>query len=576
MGPDVPATLGWLAAQVPGLPKDVFRALPRPGTLAGRLDLSEDAVNLSNLALHLGDSVISGRATLTLAGRPVVRAKLTADHVDLDALPDSFSVPGALAGDFAGFDADLDLTASAARMRGTSLTNFAVKLLGSAGGLQLRRCAADLPGLHGEGAVAIGTDGTITDGHLELTAQDAALLPRAWRTPDLFWQGPAHVAVTANGPPQQILAELRADIGDLRAEAEGRVDAIAQHLSATVTLRHPGAPRLLETLGVPGAQRWLDTGSVSFQAHLAAWPGHVEAQDFSLSAAALHLGGQIAADFTGPVPSLTGQIEAANLTLPRADGRGDAALPFASLGDWQADLHMHAGLVSWGAETIATGLNAQVTKAGGIVLTDLTGASVAGGTLVGQAVIDSTALSPAIVLRFGLINAALDNLPALPPFPLTNGSVSMVADLAASGYSPAALLATAAGDVHASVRDAALAGIDLAALRKALVSHAPRLRAALQSALSSGTTTSLAGDIDATLRDGALTLRAAQLASDAGSIETTGSVDLAERSTDLALALTPAVSAPPVVNLFLFGPWPGARHPGNLRAALAWAAGSRK
>ena len=149
----------------------------------------------------------------------------------------------------------------------------------------------------------------------------------AWRVPAGLWHGPFHLALTARGPPRQIAVVARADLGDLRAEAEGHIDSGAPRVAATITVRHPGTPRLLASLGLPDTQRWLDNGSFALQAHLALWPGHVHAEDFSLAAAALHAGGDMDADFSGAHPIISGRIEAANLALPRFDARSQSPLP---------------------------------------------------------------------------------------------------------------------------------------------------------------------------------------------------------------------------------------------------------
>ena len=231
-------------------------------TVTGSLTVTPNAPSTPNLSLGADPAAPA-------AAPPTVRAALTVDRIDLTP----WSAAG-LAG-FAGTDAAVALQAGTATIGPLSTRAALLDLQTGPAGFSLHRLAADLPGAHLEASGVLGWDGTVADGRLDLAAPDAAALPAAWRQPPGLWQGPFHLALTGAGPAANLAAQLRADLGDLRAEAEARVDMTAFRVTATVTVRHPGAPRLLDALGLPGAGQWLENGSVALLAHLTARPGHV-------------------------------------------------------------------------------------------------------------------------------------------------------------------------------------------------------------------------------------------------------------------------------------------------------------
>ncbi|MEJ0049567.1 MAG: AsmA-like C-terminal region-containing protein [Rhodospirillales bacterium] len=185
--------------------------------------------------------------------------------------------------------------------------------------------------------------------------------------------------------------------------------------------------------------------------------------------------------------------------------------------------------------------------------------------------IDQTGPAPSLALRADLTGATPDDLPVLPPLAFAGGTIDLGADVSASGYSPAALLATASGEIHARLHDTALAGVDLPQLTRLLAARAPGLRPALTAAMGAGNTGPLSGDISASLQQGAATLPRAHVAGGAGSLAIEGSIDLPGRTSDLALQVAPAVTDPPALGLRLVGPWQGGKRVADVRPALLWA-----
>jgi len=570
--PDLAATASFLAGAAPGVPV-AWAALPSPrADLQGRLRLADRQVELAGLTLHLGGSTVTGDVALKFAARPTLRAALSVDHLALPS-PSAWPPPGAakLPAMLGAVDTDFDLHAGTVDLPFVSVTHAALQAHIGGAGLVLHGFAADLPGLHLDGGASVSPDFTLTDAHLDATSNDAAALPAAWRVPAGLWHGPFHLALTASGPPRQIAVVARADLGDLRAEAEGHIDSGAPRVAATITVRHPGTPRLLASLGLPDTQRWLDNGSFALQAHLALWPGHVHAEDFSLAAAALHAGGDMDADFSGAHPIISGRIEAANLALPRFDARSQSPLPFGVLAWWQGQIQLHAGTVSWGASTVATEASADVVGGFGVVTAYVKRARIAGGQFSGAAALDTSQSAPLLLAKGALSGAALDELPSSSPLTFKAGTVDLTADLSAAGYSPLALLATVAGDAHTTLHGSALAGVDLPRLTALLTARARGLRGALIAAMAGGDTGPLSGDATEALQQGAVTVRPARLAGDAGSVDVEGSIDLPARTANLALRFQPAVANPPLLGLRLAGPWDAAKRAVDVRPALVWA-----
>src|SRR6202040_3909530 len=103
--------------------------------------------------------------------------------------------------------------------------------------------------------------------------------------------------------PQEALAtNARLALADAQLEAKPTVDLRSGAWTGTLTLRHPGARRLIgmlglsERLGVPGLPAWLGDGSLSLVAHLTGAPSRLAADTFDLTASTLHAGGDVALD----------------------------------------------------------------------------------------------------------------------------------------------------------------------------------------------------------------------------------------------------------------------------------------
>lgn len=566
---DLPATLDWLKPVLPTSAAAVIDHAPATADARTNFAVDHSGTELSDIAVKLGPTIVTGAAGWRQGARPSIHATLAANKVVGPGWPASDWKPVLLL--LREVESDIDLSVTSLTLADLPLAHVALQMHAGGGGIIVRHAASDLPGLHAEASGTIGVDGALVDSHIDLTAPDAAALPAAWRQPAGLWHGPLHVAVSAAGSPRRISASLRADLADARAEAEAEIDATAPHLAATVTIRHPGAPRFFGLLGWPDAQRSIDDGSLAFQAHITADPLHLGVQDFSVTAASMRAAGSLNVDLSGPF--ITGEIDAPSLALPRFDARAHGRLPLAWLANWQGQLRLHADAVNWGVHQIAIETTADIAAASGALAVDVAKARVAGGDFTGQFAYDATGETPALAIRASLAGASIDALPQLPGLRLTGGSITLSGELTGAGNSPAALLATAGGTLHASVQAANLQDIDLARVQRLLAGSDARLRTSLQEALDSGETGPLAGTGDATVIEGALQCQSAHLTGASGSIGVSGIIDLPASQSALLLRIVPAMAYAPPLSVRIAGPWQDMRRSLDIKAALSPASG---
>jgi hypothetical protein len=568
---DGPALAAWLAPLAPRL-RAALPDVPAQADASGAVGLAGGRVVLSGVVLHAGGSTLTGSVSVPASGQGTLDAAVAIDRLEWPgALPSGWwaalrGLPDAGAR-FAALDAAFDLSVSSLRIGGATVSHLQAQGRSGAGGLAVTHASADLPGAHVEASGGIGADGSLAETRFDLAAADAGALKLPLRLPAGLWTGPVHVALTAAGPPQAIVGQLRGDLGDLRAEAEASLNARAPLVTATVTLRHPGAPRLLGQLGLGTSGAWLGQGSVAFSAHLTAAPGQVAVNDFSLGAGALRLSGQAGADFSGAEPLLSGRLDAPVLPLPGLAVPPDSMLPLALLHGWQGQFVLSARQIMAGLAPLATGAAGTLTVADGGVLLDGAAADIAGGHFAGVAAADVTLALPVFALHFTLARAATSGLPAMPGLAWRGGALDIGGQVGAAGNSPAALLATLAGRVQGRADGIFWQGIDLAALTRLLAARGPRLRGGLQAALAGGESGPLEGGFEAAIDNGGLSISHAAFAGAAGRIDAAGGIDLPAHVPDLVLHVAPAVPRPPVLTVREAG----SRRVVNVQPGLAWA-----
>ncbi len=260
--------------------------------------------------------------------------------------------------------------------------------------------------------------------------------------------------------PNKLELKVTADLGDLHLEAQPTFNLQAHSWSSTTMLRHPGAPRLAEALGMPSAAAWLGDGSLSLIAQFSGAAGKLSADSFELTAGGLHATGALALDHAGGrLPSLTGHIDAETLPLPLPYPRALDPLPIDALSGWEASVKLRAGRVLAGMLPVMEQAEASLALTRGVLRIDALSAKVSGGTLAGLGIFDSHAEPPTLGLNLAVTGAAVTGPLFDLPLDVTAGTLDLGLAVTASGHSPAALLATLGGDIHLAVRDGVLSGV---------------------------------------------------------------------------------------------------------------------
>ena len=578
--PDLRATLDWLAPLFPAAlaPSGLAPGVLRTADLTAKVEAGAGQGSLSDLAGTLDGSPLTGRLGVKLGPRLGLGAELSFDRLALDPwLPDPAVVaaPDGMAAALAraaGVDADLRLQVRQATLRGEPMGQLALDVQTEAARITLRRLEASPLGARLTASGMVGEGGRVSEGSLEVSAADLApfrrLLPAGFPLAPLA-RGPGSLSLSLAGPPDALAARLLLEVGGIRLEAKPVLALAARRWDGPVTLHHPGAPRLLEVLGMPGTLPWLGDGSMSLLAQVQAVPGRITLERFDLVAASLRAGGQLVVEGR----SVTGQVAAEVLPLPLPYPRGRDPLPFWALHGWEAALKVEAAEVLLGQAPALQALSADVVVRDGVLRLPRVTAGLMGGVLSGTALVDAAADPPRLAVAAQVSGAAVAGRVLDGPIDLSSGAVDGRLDLAAAGHSPAALLATMSGTAGLDVQDGTLAGLDLAAAAAALADPGQGgLTAKIRAALLGGTTAFSKLELPMRVQRGVVAL-AGSVTAVSGSIEVAGAVDLLGAA-DLRLLLRLAAPDPqpgPELGLLLTGPLGATRTP-ELAGLSRWLA----
>ncbi len=595
--PTLRETLHWLQPLAPtivdALPPDVLQT----ANLAADVVIAAGAVDLTSLKGTIDGSAAGGTLDLQPGGHGALRGSLQLADVNLDpwlptltaTLPRLAMALSGWPGRWGQLDLALALAVDRPRWQGQTLDRLDLDAALHDGTLTVRRAALTGPNFGAELSGSLAPGGRLTDGWIKAHVDHAAALAsrmtpdwlsRDW--PSLDWpatllKGPAMLQAKAAGLPNALGLAVQAVIADLNVNATGTADLPGPGWTGTLDLRHPGAPRLLEALGLPGVASWLGDGSFSLATDLAATAGHVALSGFNVSAGMLRATGDLMLDRGGGAdhklpPMLTGQIAAETLPLPLPYARSPEPLPLGALRGWHAQLGVKAAHVLFGLSPGLDDAAASVSLADGTLrLAGLTG-QVAGGKLTGQAELDA-AMPPKLSMQGDLSGAALSGSLLDGTLDVTAGRLDASLSLQASGYSPGGLLATLQGDAHVAVSDGVLSGIDLAAVDTALDQQdAVSVQAGVARGLDGGSTAFSRLSVDLLARHGAVTLRQGVLSAPAGAATLTGTVDLPIDSANLTVTLAPTHPAAPAIGLRLIGPAASPRRTPELAKLTGWLA----
>ena len=261
---------------------------------------------------------------------------LTIDRLDLNGLLPPLPDAAGLNARLAGFDLNLRLAADKVAWRELTAERATLDAALENGRVTLRRLALRTGELDAaaSGALQLGAPLRISDASLEFTGAGAALLPLL----PAEWAGLAPLLAPAAGaPPVRQRCERGAGAARGRAisarsapRRRRRWTRFQSRGSGTLTLRHPGAPRLLAPLLGPEAVAWLGPGSFSVIASLSGQglfsPARmVTAEHLDLVAGSFRGRGQMTLALDGARPRLTGRFAADVLPLPFLPLRGTVA-----------------------------------------------------------------------------------------------------------------------------------------------------------------------------------------------------------------------------------------------------------
>ena len=412
--PALRTTLAWAeqagVAPLAALPDGVLHSATLTAHVAG--DRAQLAA--SNLAGTVDGSRVAGSLTLRGGKRFAIGAGLTVDRLELDPwLPGGAPALIDMPGWFGGFDLNLRLDAAQAVLHGVTFTSLALDAGAEDGRLTVRKLDLGMNGVQASASATITPEARVTEGRLDLQAPHAAplaaLLPErlaflAHRAPGL-WRAAAAVQVLGSGAPNELAMKITADLDDLRLEAQPTFDLTHGTWKAGVTLRHPGAPRLLQEIEMPSVASWLGDGSLGLVTQLSGSPGRIAADSFDLSAGGLHATGALLLDRGGTAPLLTGHIAADTLPLPVPQTHATVPLPLDALLGWSAAVQVTAAHVLADQRPVLQQAAAMLGLANGALRLDGLSGKLAGGTLRAAAALDAAAEPPAATLQLDVTGA---------------------------------------------------------------------------------------------------------------------------------------------------------------------------
>ncbi|MBR0655700.1 AsmA family protein [Plastoroseomonas arctica] len=574
-GPDLRTALTALGLPLPGTRPDRQRAVEG----RARLVLEEAQFAMPEMNALVDGARLTGGGVWRYGARPSVGIGIAVDRLDLDTLlPDAadWQVAGQRLG---GIDGNLRIAAEVVALRGQALERVTLDAGFEAGRIAVRRLSARAAGadLAVSGSVALGAVPRFADLSIEATASTAggllALLPATWQPGAAFAEQPLALRFNGAGPADALALRIEGDLAELRVEAQVTLDLAQARGQGALTLRHPGAPRLLASLWPGQELGWIGEGSLSVIAGFLVGPAGASSENFELVAGQIRTRGTLTLGLDGPRPVLAGRIAAERLMLPEPPWRGREPLSLDLLGRFDAEIALTAQRLEVPDLPVMEDLRVGLRLAGGEFRASGIEARMAGGALAGEwSLTLAPAEAPRLRASLRLTDAALTGALLGLPIDVTSGTISEAAlALEAIGHSPDALAAGLAGRVRIGIRDGALRGIDLAALQAAF--DLPEPEAALRQSLLSGNTGFDRLDVVAELAGGIAHIEQAAIAAgNAGLATAAGQVDVARGTLDVAITARPGAAEAPEVALRVQGLVADPRRTLELSDWLRWRA----
>jgi hypothetical protein len=570
-GPDMRTTLVAL-----GLPvEEVDPAVLRRGEGRLRLVLEDAQAAVPEFTATLGNVRLSGAGVLRHGPRPALGLGVTMDLLDLPRwLPNGLD-PLQVGRTLGGIDLNLRLAADRVLLRDAVAERASLDAALEGGRMTLRRLSGRLAetDIAVSGVATLGPQLRLQDLNIEASGPSArglvGLVPGTWPDRTALAGMPLSLRLSGGGPLDALALRAGAEFGELRLEASGTLDLPQRRGTASVTLRHPGAPRLLSEAFRSGAGAWLGEGSFSLVTALTASPQAIGAESFELVAGGLRARGALALAIAER-PRLTGRIVAERLPLPFAGWRNADPLGLEALGEIDAEVAVEAARVEIGG-LVAEQASTTLRLSEGRLRAEALRLQIAGGRLEAAATLElRQAAAPRLALEGRLADASLGAPLFGVPIDLTAGRGDASFALEASGHSLSSVLGTLSGEARLTVRDGVVTGFDLAAAAQATVLPDPvAAERTTRRALLGGATAFDRLEAETRIADGRVRLREARLATEGGATATlTGEVDLSRGSFDLQVLARPATPEAPDLGLRLTGP---VDSPRALPETAAWA-----
>lgn len=563
--PDLRGLLAWLGAVPAWAGPDVLRALRVSGGLVaepGQVQVeAAEGTALDGVAL-------AGTLGLRTDGpRPAITAGLKVARLD----PAPWLAgrrPEPASPDLAAVDFSLRLEIGLVPMG--DFTAREVGLEGSleAGRVTLRRLAiADIAGgrLAASAAGTVGPEARLTALDLSFAGTDVAgLVPIVpWRVVAAarpMWLGGYTLRASVKAEGDGLAFTAVAEAMDARVEAAGTADPAFGTIAGRVALRHPGAPRLLQALGLDDPTPWLGEGSLTLVAEATAQRTErgrkiaLRATELGIGGLRAQLSGEAALDPEARRAAVT--VEAEHLPLPGLDPRSPVLLPEAILPGWTAAVVLRAAKATVAGMPALANLDAALELADGALAVSRLTAQAGGGSVQGTLRLDPANRS--LQVEAAVADAVLAGPLFGLAYDLGGGRVTAEARLNATGRSPLALLASLSGEARLAVAEGVLVGFDLAQVAEVLQAPVPMEQAltALRAALTEGATGFDRLEARFAVNDGIATLGQSQLAAQAGTAQILGEIDLRGGTLDLGITLAPIGAEPlPRIALRATGSW---------------------
>lgn len=580
--PDLPATVRWAQPLLtPVVPvSGVLAGLPRVADVEGQVAADASGGTVSDLRGTLDGGAVAGTATLRRGARTRVSAELALARLTLDPWIAGGAAGGTAAASsgWRAMDADIRLRVDAAEWAGVALGALTLDVEADAARVVLRRLEMAPMGGRVSASGQLGENGRVTDGHLDASTPELGLLrPLLARLPQVpaaferLLRGPGSLVVTVAGPTDVLAGRVTAELGDLRLDATPVVNLGTRGFAGALTLHHPGAPRLLETLGLGNTAAWLGDGSFSLVGQVEGAPGRLNLVSARLGAGALRMGGQLA--FEGS--RVSGRIVAETVPVPTVYMRSPEPLPFGLLRGWSGAVQVEAAEVVTGVSPLLTRVVSEVELDGGVLKVRVLAGQMLGGSVDGTLVVNAAADPPTVGLKAGSAGLGVTGPVFGTPVDVVAGLVDSTVEVSGAGYSPATLLATLSGTADITVRDGTASGFDLDAVAAALaLPSAQATLTAARQALTAGSTRIGRLDARVTVARGVAEIEAG-LSGGTGRVRLGGSFDIAGQLFDARLLVVPTVAdggAGPELGLRLSGGATGVTGSPELAGLARWLA----